>query len=145
MTTLQDVAKQYRKSAAQALYPGLPYSGYKTGSSRAFKTGNLLTKFLTSPNNDIKRIGSKIKNGYQLVVDIAPTGADYGRWLHSGTRPKSPKGTGMKPRPWAELALEEPKFQKVLDEFLMSEVEKIVDGELEVLDNEFKKAGFKIS
>ena len=69
MTTLQDVAKQYRKSAAQALYPGLPYSGYKTGSSRAFKTGNLLTKFLTSPNNDITRIGAKIKNGYQLVVD----------------------------------------------------------------------------
>jgi hypothetical protein len=138
MTTLQDVAKQYRKSAAQALYPGLPYSGYKTGSSRAFKTGNLLTKFLTSPNNDIKRIGSKIKNGYQLVVDIAPTGADYGRWVHNGTR-------RMNKRPWAELGLEEPKFQKVLDEFLMSEVEKIVDGELEVLDNEFKKAGFKIS
>jgi len=138
MTTLQDVAKQYRKSAAQALYPGLPYSGYKTGSSRAFKTGNLLTKFLTSPNNDIKRIGSKIKNGYQLVVDIAPTGADYGRWVHNGTR-------RMNKRPWAELGLEEPKFQKVLDEFLMSEVEKIVDGELEVLDSEFKKAGFKIS
>ena len=138
MTTLQDVAKQYRKSAAQALYPGLPYSGYKTGSSRAFKTGNLLTKFLTSPNNDITRIGSKIKNGYQLVVDIAPTGADYGRWVHNGTR-------RMNKRPWAELGLEEPKFQKVLDEFLMSEVEKIVDGELEVLDNEFKKAGFKIS
>ena len=138
MTTLQDVAKQYRKSAAQALYPGLPYSGYKTGSSKAFKTGNLLTKFLTSPNNDITRIGAKIKNGYQLVVDIAPQGADYGRWVHNGTR-------RMNKRPWAELGLEEPKFQKVLDEFLMSEVEKIVDGELETLDGEFKKAGFKIS
>lgn len=138
MTTLQDVAKQYRKSAAQALYPGLPYSGYKTGSSKAFKTGNLLTKFLTSPNNDITRIGAKIKNGYQLVVDIAPQGADYGRWVHNGTRK-------MNKRPWAELGLEEPKFQKVLDEFLMSEVEKMVDGEIQALDNEFKKAGFKIS
>ena len=136
--TLQDLSKQYRKSVGQALYPGLPYSGYKTGSSKAFKTGNLLTKFLTSPNNDINRIGSKIKNGYQLVVDIAPQGADYGRWVHNGTR-------RMNKRPFAELGTEEPKFQRALDQFLSEEVEKMVEGQLEILDEEFKKSGFKIS
>lgn len=39
----------------------------------------------------------------------------------------------MNKRPWVELGLEEPKFQKVLDEFLMSEVEKMVDGEIQLL------------
>lgn len=151
MKTLQDVAKQYRKSAAKAIYPGLPYSKYRRAmnsplppnpggqGSRAFQTGNLLTKFISSPQNQLNVIGSKIQSGYQFVLDIAPTGAEYGRWVHYGTR-------RMIARPFAEIGIEEdPDFDTVLDEFLLTETEKMVEGELEQLDDMFNKAGFKVS
>ena len=57
MKTLQDVAKAYKQAAGRAIYPGVPYSGYKTGSSRAFKTGNLLSSFVSSPKNAPNVIG----------------------------------------------------------------------------------------
>jgi hypothetical protein len=151
MKTLQDVAKQYRKSAAKAIYPGLPYSSYKRAAksslppnpagqgSRAFNTGNLLTKFISSPQNNINIIGSKVKDGYQFVLDIAPNGAEYGRWVHYGTR-------RMIARPFVQIGIEEdPDFEKVLDEFLLTETDKMVDGELELIDDMFNKAGWKVS
>ena len=150
MKTLQDLAKQYRKSAAEAIYPGLPYSKYKRApksplpenpsgqGSRAFATGNLLTKFITSPQNAIDTMASKIANGYQIVVNVAPEGAEYGRWVHFGTR-------RMIGRPFAEIAATEPKFVSMLDEFMQTESEKMVDGELEKLDDMFNKAGWKIT
>ena len=150
MKTLQDLAKQYRKSAAEAIYPGLPYSKYKRApkstlpenpsgqGSRAFATGNLLTKFITSPQNAIDKIAAKIQNGYQIVVNVAPEGAEYGRWVHFGT-------TRMIERPFAEIATNEPKFQATLNEFMEGESEKMVDGEIEKLDDMFNKAGFTIS
>jgi hypothetical protein len=140
MKTLQDVAKQYKKSVGEALYPGKPYnygSGPTPQSSRAFKTGNLLTKFLTSPQNAANLIGSKIGDGYQFVVDIAPDGAYYGRWVHYGT-------TRMKARPFGELGANDSLFKAMLDEFMMSEIEKNIEGQLEVIEDEWKRAGFKI-
>lgn len=150
MKTLQDLAKQYRKSASEAIYPGLPYSQYQRApksplppnppnqGSRAFSTGNLLTKFISSPQNAIESIASKIGNGYQIVVNVAPEGAEYGRWVHYGTRK-------MKARPFAEIAATEPKFLAVMDEFMQSESEKMIDGEMEKLDETFNKAGWKIT
>jgi len=150
MKELKDLAKQYRKSAAEAIYPGLPYPKYKRApksllpenpsgqGSRAFSTGNLLTKFITSPQNAIDSIASKIGNGYQIVVNVAPDGAEYGRWVHFGTR-------RMMARPFAELAASEPKFVQALDEFMQAESEKVVDGELEKIDDMFNKAGWKIT
>ncbi len=41
MKTLKDVAKVFKDKALQAINPGVPYKGYKTGSSKAFKTGKL--------------------------------------------------------------------------------------------------------
>ena len=150
MKTLKDVAKQYRKSAAKAIYPGVSYPKYRRSpnsklkpnpkgqESRAFGTGNLLTRFIQSKENDINRIASKTKSGYQIFLNIAPNGADYGRWVHNGT-------TRMIARPFAELALDDPAFQSVLDEFLEDEVDKMVDGELEQLDYSFNKSGFSVS
>jgi hypothetical protein len=140
MKTLQDVAKQYKKSVGESIYPGKPYNygrGKTPTSSRAFKTGNLLTKFLKSPQNDANKIGSKIGNGYQFVVDIAPDGAYYGRWVHNGTR-------RMKARPFGELGANDSLFKAMLDEFMMNEVEKSVEGQLEVIEGEWVRAGFKI-
>jgi hypothetical protein len=70
--------------------------------------------------------------------NIAPNGADYGRWVHNGT-------TRMIARPFGELATEDPDFQKVLDEFLLTQVDVYVDGELDMLDTAFNKAGFSVS
>jgi len=87
MKELKDLAKGYRKLAAEAIYPGLPYSKYKRApksplpenpngqGSRAFSTGNLLTKFISSPQNAIDKIASKVGDGYQIVVQIAPDGS----------------------------------------------------------------------
>lgn len=48
-------------------------------------------------------------------------------------------------RPFAEIAATEPKFLATLDEFMQTESEKMVDGELEKLDDMFNKAGWKIT
>ena len=150
MKTLKDLAKVYRKSAAEAIYPGLPYPSYKRApnsplpenpsgqGSRAFATGNLLTKFITSPQNAINNIASKIGNGYQIVVNVAPEGAEYGRWVHFGT-------TRMLKRPFAEIATNEPKFVNALNEFMEGESDKMVEGEIEQLDDMFNKAGFTVT
>lgn len=150
MKELKDLAKGYRKLAAEAIYPGLPFTKYKRSpkselpenppgqESRAFASGNLLTKFITSPQNDINKIASKVGNGYQIVVNVAPDGAEYGRWVHYGTR-------RMIERPFAEIAAEDRRFTQLLDEFMETETEKKVDGEIQKLDDMFNKAGFKVT
>jgi hypothetical protein len=150
MKTLQDLAKQYRKSAAEAIFPGLPYPSYRRSpnsllkenpsgqGSRAFATGNLLTKFITSPQNAFDTIGRKIVNGFELVLDVSPSGAEYGKYVHFGT-------SRMLKRPFAEIGSEEPKFQSVLDEFLEGQSDEYVAEEVSQMDNMFKKAGFTIS
>ena len=138
MKTLQDVAKQYKKSAAQAIYPGFPYSGYqKTRSSRAFKTGNLLTQFVRA-NADDTAIARKIVNGYEFTLDVAPKGAEYGRFVHFGT-------SKMQARPFAEIGAEDKKFRDVLEEFIQQEVGEMLQIEVSVITQNFQRAGFQIS
>jgi hypothetical protein len=138
MKTIKDVSKVYRKEIGRAIYPGVPYSKYKTRSSKAFKTGNLLTQILKSPQNDINRLGSKVKGGYQFVVDIAPNGADYGRWVHYGTRK-------MGERPYAEIAANSKEFNNALGELIGEDVDFLVQTLFTAFDNEMGKAGFKVS
>jgi hypothetical protein len=138
MKTLQDVSKVLRREVAKSIYPGVPYSGYKTRSSRAFKTGNLLTKFISSPNNQFNRIGRKVVNGYEFVLDIAPQGADYGQYVHNGT-------SKMQSRPYGEIGASSMEFRTEIDLFMIDRVDEMMDGVLQQLDTDFKKAGFKIS
>ncbi len=138
MKTLQDVAKSFKKAAGAAIYPGMPYSGYKTGSSKAFRTGNLLSKFVTSPKNAPNQIAKKIINGFQLVLQVGPMGAEYGTYVHYGT-------SKMKKRPFAEIAAEDKEFNKVLDEFLGEEVDDVVKENLGSMDAQFRSAGFEVS
>ena len=143
MKTIQDVAKQFRKSAGNAIYPGVSYNGYKTLSSKAFATGNLLSKFVSSPKNQPNQIVQNFfegKNGisYTLVLDIAPQGAEYGQYVHYGT-------SKMNARPYAELATEDSLFIKTLNEYLGNEIDEVVDGYMGQMDSDFKKAGFSVS
>lgn len=137
MKTLQDVAKQFRKSAAQAIYPGFSYTGYKTGTSKAFRTGNLLSKFVSSPNNAPNRVGRKTITGFEFVLEVGPQGAEYGKYVHFGT-------LKMKKRPFAELGAEQSIFKDTLDEFMMGEVDDVVEETNEVISDQFRKAGFEV-
>jgi hypothetical protein len=139
MKTLQDVAKSFKKAAGKAIYPGVPYSGYKkTGSSKAFKTGKLLSKFVTSPQNAPNQIGRKTINGFELVLEIGPMGAEYGTYVHYGT-------SKMDKRPYAELATQDSEFNNVLDEFLGDEIDEMVLEEIGAMDAMFRTAGFEVS
>lgn len=138
MKTLEDVAKKYKQTAAQAIYPGFPYSSYsKTRSSKAFKTGNLLSKFVSANSNN-SQIGRKIINGFEFTLDIAPDGAKYGQYVHNGT-------TKMEARPFAEIALEQPSFIQVLNEFIQEQVNNQVELEIQKFNKDLEKAGFTVS
>ncbi len=142
MKTLNDVAKAYKKAAGKAIYPGSTYTSYKTGTSKAFKTGNLLSKFVTSPNNVPSSIGreNKFTEGikYTFVLDVAPSGAEYGQYVHYGT-------SKMGERPFAELGAQSDEFQNALEEFLKDKVDVIAKEYIGQMDSQFKKAGFVVS
>lgn len=138
MKTLEDVAKSFKQAAGKAIYPGLSYSSYKTGTSKAFKTGNLLSKFVTSPLNTPKNIGRKTITGFELILQVGPDGAEYGKFVHYGT-------VKMGKRPFAELATNDTNFNNVLDEFLSEQAGDFVEEYMGTMDSEWKSAGFSVS
>lgn len=141
MKTLEQVANKYKKLVAQSIYPGFPYRSSPRGrfsSSRAFKTGNLLTSFIKDPANQPSSIVRKTINGYEMVVKVSPNGADYGQYVHYGTRK-------MDGRPFAEIATEQPQFDKLLDEFMTELVGEEMNKEIEIVNQAFVKAGFRVS
>lgn len=115
MAELLDVAKIWKQKSAQAIYPGFPYPQYnKTGSSKAFKTGNLLRKFVQA-NGDNRMIETKMRSSqfvsYELELDISPTEAPYGKFVHNGT-------VKMEARPYAKIGFGQKEVQDKIDEFL---------------------------
>jgi hypothetical protein len=138
MKTLQDVAKSFKKAAGKAIYPGVSYTSYKTGTSKAFKTGNLLSKFVSDPNNNANKIGRKTINGFELVLTVGPQGAEYGTYVHFGTRK-------MGERPFAELASQDTNFQTELGLYLSETAGDFVEDYIGSMDSEWKKAGFEVS
>lgn len=141
MKTLEDVAKSFKKSAGKAIYPGVKSSLVKFRGkdfSKAFKTGNLLTKFVQDPMNNSKSIGRKTINGFQLVLQVSPTGADYGKYVHYGTEK-------MGERPFAEIATQDPNFQTDLGLYLQDLAGDFVDEYMGTMDSKWKSAGFQVS
>lgn len=139
MNSLLQVAKAYKQSAGKAIYPGVPYPEYtKTKSSRAFKTGNLLTAIVR--NNIPEKMIQQTDQGYDILLEIAPNDARYGYFVHYGT-------WKMKKRPFADIAWENPdeKLQVALDEFVKDEaVELILDPITENIETFFTGVGFKV-
>ena len=138
MKTLEDVAKAYKKAAGKAIYPGVNYSGYKTGTSKAFKTGKLLSSFVTSPNNAPNRIGRKTITGFELVLEVGPDGAKYGKYVHYGTYK-------MQSRPFAELATKDKEFQIELGLYMQELAGDFVEDYLGAMDSAWESAGFEVS
>ena len=136
--SLNDLAVKYRDSALNAINPGVPYSKYKTNNSKAYKTGNLYRKVAQSntPNTMVKPFG---EDGFQIVLNVAPDGANYGQYVHYGTRNR------MQPRPFGQLALENPEFIQLFEKVMNEKVEDKVDEFVAEIDEDFKKAGFTVS
>lgn len=136
--SLKDVAKVYKDKALQAINPGVPYKSYKTGSSKAYKTGNLFSNIASE--NRISNIFKKDKRTDKITFtfNIAPRGADYGKYVQNGT-------WKMKKRPFAEIAAESPEFKLALDGYINTTV---VAGKLDSffanIDEQMEKVGVKV-
>jgi hypothetical protein len=138
MSTLNDVAKAYKQAALQAINPGVPYKSYKTGSSRAYKTGNLFNQVNSSNNiNSMSKLG-KDKKSFTISFDIAPNGAIYGQYVHNGT-------SKMRKRPFGEIAANSKLVADAVDDYMNQVVQNTLQTEFEMLEKRFLQAGFKVS
>ena len=127
MVELKDIAKTWKKKAAGAIYPGVdtPLAKFKGKrsiknfkQSTAFKTGNLLAQFVRK-NSDEAILATKIVSNnffkYEFILDIAPDGARYGRFVHNGT-------SKMGERPYAQIGAQDVDVKRVIKEFLDAQV-----------------------
>jgi hypothetical protein len=123
MATLEDIARTWKKKSAQAIYPGLDsplakFKGRRTiknfKQSTAFKTGNLLSQFVRK-NADAAILATKIVSNnyfkYEFILDIAPDGAEYGKYVHNGT-------SKMGERPFARIGAQQQEVKDVIKQFL---------------------------
>ena len=83
MKELRDVAKVYKDQALRAINPGVPYSKYKTGSSKAYKTGKMYKEIAGS--NRIQTMFQKDKKG-KITFTFNFSAPDYAKYVHDGTR-----------------------------------------------------------
>lgn len=131
MKTLKDVAKVYKDQALRAINPGVPYKGYKTGSSKAYKTGRLYKE--VASRNRIQTMFREDNRGnvtFRFSFDLP----DYAKYVHYGTRK-------MKARPFAQLAATSPEFIKVKDEAMNTKTSEVLDDIFKDLDNIWKAGG----
>ena len=138
MNTLNDVAKAYKSSVLKAINPGVSYSGYKTGSSRAYKTGRLFNSINSSNNiQGMTKLGRDRKS-FTFTFNISPNGAPYGKFVHNGT-------WKMKGRPYGEIAAGSKEVKDAIDDYMNQVVESELETEFEMLDKRFLQAGFRVS
>jgi hypothetical protein len=137
-SSLKDVAKAYKDKALQAINPGVPYKQYKTGSSKAYKTGRLFSS--VASENRVGTMFRKDKNTDKVTFTfkVAPNGAPYGKFVNYGTR-------YMGKRPFAQIAAESPEFKLALDNYINTNV---VQGKLDAFFNnineQMEKAGVDV-
>jgi len=135
MKTLRDVAKVYKDNALKAINPGVPYRKYKTGSSKAYKTGNLYKQ--VASENRIQTMVKEDSRGditFQFKFNVP----DYAKYVHYGTRK-------MKARPFAKIAAESAEFKKVKDEVMNEKSAEVLDGIFADLDKMCKAGGPNLS
>jgi len=116
MPSLQDIAKQI-SSLAQLNLQRQP--------TRAIATGNLLRKVkaANTPARMIKELKTKNKYSFEIELDYAPQGAEYGQFVNDGT-------SKMAARPFADNALNDPTVASMLDKYYEELVDKMVIGNI---------------
>jgi len=135
MKTLKDVAKIYKDKALTAINPGVPYNKYKTGSSKAYKTGKMYKD--VASRNRIQTMFQKDKKG-KITFTFNFSQPDYAKYVHDGTR-------YMKARPFAKLAAESPEFIKAKDELVGEEAKLVLDSIFEELGTMWESGGDNLS
>ncbi len=131
MKSLKDVAKIYKDNALRAINPGLPYRKYKTGSSKAFKTGKLYKE--VASRNRIQTMVTEDKQGnitFRLNFQLP----DYAKYVHFGTK-------NMKARPFAQIAALSPEFIKAKDEAMNTKSAEVLDDIFSDLNKIWKAGG----
>ena len=116
MPSLQDIAKQI-SSLAQLNLQRQP--------TRAINTGNLLkrVKAVNTPANMVKEIKTKDNYSFEIELDYAPQGAEYGKFVNDGT-------SKMAARPFADNALNDPTVESMLNQYYEDMVDKMVIGNI---------------
>ena len=116
MPSLQDIAKQI-SSLAQLNLQRQP--------TRAIDTGNLLkrVKSANTPAKMVKEIKTKDNYSFEIELDYAPQGAEYGQFVNDGT-------SKMAARPFADNALNDPTVEAMLNQYYEDLVDKLVIGNL---------------
>ena len=135
MKILKDVAKIYKDKALTAINPGVPYNKYKTGSSKAYKTGKMYKD--VASRNRIQTMFQKDKKG-KITFTFNFSQPDYAKYVHDGTR-------YMKARPFAKLAAESPEFIKAKDELVGEEAKLVLDSIFEELGTMWESGGDNLS
>jgi hypothetical protein len=135
MKSLKDVAKVYKDQALTAINPGVPYSKYKTGSSKAYKTGKMYKEIAS--RNRIQTMFQKDKKG-KITFTFNFVQPDYAKYVQYGTK-------YMKARPFAKLAAESPEFIKAKNKLVGEEAELLLDGVFENLDKMWEAGGDNLS
>ena len=127
MPSLQDIAKQI-SSLAQLNLQRQP--------TRAIKTGNLLRKVKSAntPNKMVKEIKTKDSYSFEIELDYAPKGAEYGVFVNDGT-------SKMAARPFADNALNDPTVESMLNQYYEDMVDKMIieniSAELDKMEAEY--------
>jgi hypothetical protein len=116
MPSLQDIAQQI-SSLAQLNLQRQP--------TRAIKTGNLLKKVkaANTPAKMVKEIKTKDNYSFEIELDYAPKGAEYGVYVNDGT-------SRMAARPFADNALNDPTVESMLNQYYEDMVDKLVVGNI---------------
>jgi hypothetical protein len=116
MPSLQDIAKQI-SSLAQLNLQRQP--------TRAIDTGNLLkrVKAANTPAKMVKEIKTKDNYSFEIDLDYAPRGAEYGEYVNNGTYK-------MAARPFADNALNDPTVAAMLDQYYEDVVDKLIVGNI---------------
>ena len=135
MKTLKDVAKVYKDQALKAINPGVPYKGYKTGSSKAYKTGKLFKE--VAGRNRIQTMITEDKRG-NITFKLNFQLPDYAKYVHFGTKK-------MKARPFAQLAAQSPEFIKIKDEVMNEKSAEVLDDIFADLDKIWQAGGDNLS
>ena len=127
MPTLKDIAKQV-SSLAQLNLQRKP--------TRAIDTGNLLRKVkaANTPSKMIKELKTKDSYSFEIELDYAPDGAEYGQFVNDGTYK-------MDARPFATNAMNDPTVLSMLDKYYEELVDKMVisniSAELDKMEAEY--------